>query len=207
MLKLSWKCICRQTSDKNVPLFTSNIIKRVKQVLWVHSSDKMTPIYFVRLSKVWSMLHHGSVWLVHKKIYLKLLCAFLAYFYCFSSQNLCFYHFHFFFWWSIKFPQQNINQSETWISGFQLSVELYAMTSQSESLSCYSVNLLSRCERKYVDTVQNAFQKKCIKIQSTIKIKEKKQKNMIVNYESIKERLFKECWKAVIKSQRNSQLE
>ena len=26
-----------------------------------------------------------------------------------------FYHFHFFFWWSIKFPQQNINQSKTWI--------------------------------------------------------------------------------------------
>ena len=27
---------------------------------------------------------------------------------------------------TIKFPQQNINQSETWIGGFQLSVELYA---------------------------------------------------------------------------------
>ena len=30
----------------------------------VCSSDKMTPIYFLRLSKVWSILHHGSV---HKK--------------------------------------------------------------------------------------------------------------------------------------------
>ena len=33
----------------------------------------MTPIYFLRLSKVWSMLHQGSVWLVHKKCYLMLL--------------------------------------------------------------------------------------------------------------------------------------
>ena len=37
----------------------------------------------------------------------------VTFFCCFSSKNLCFYHFHFFFWWSIKFPQQNINQSET----------------------------------------------------------------------------------------------
>ena len=39
---------------------------------------------------------------------------------------MCFYHFHFFFWWSIKFPQQHINQSETWTGGVQMSVELYA---------------------------------------------------------------------------------
>ena len=26
---------------------------------------------------------------------------------------------------SSKFPSQNINQSETWIGGFQLSAELY----------------------------------------------------------------------------------
>ena len=30
-----------------------------------------------------------------------------------------------FFWWSIKFPQQNINQSKTWIDGHSLSAELY----------------------------------------------------------------------------------
>ena len=34
------------------------------------SSDKMTPIYFIRLSKVWSVLHHGSVGRVHKKMLL-----------------------------------------------------------------------------------------------------------------------------------------
>ena len=47
-------------------------------------------------------------------------------FFChFSSENLYFYHFHFLFWWSIEFPQQNINQSETRIGGKNLSVELY----------------------------------------------------------------------------------
>ena len=35
------------------------------------------------------------------------------------------YHFHFSFWWSIKFPQQNNNQSETGIGDKKLSVELY----------------------------------------------------------------------------------
>ena len=28
-------------------------------------------------------------------------------------ENFCFYYFHFFSWWSIKFPQQNINHSKT----------------------------------------------------------------------------------------------
>ena len=47
------------------------------------------------------------------------------YFFCFSSKNLCFYHFHFFFWWAIKFPQQSINQLETGIGDKKLSVKLY----------------------------------------------------------------------------------
>ena len=92
----------------------------------VCSSDKMTPIYFLRLSKVWSMLHHGSVWLIHKKMLLNTFMYFSGIFRCFSSQNLSFCHFHFFSWWSIRFPQQNFNQSVTWIGGFQLSAELYA---------------------------------------------------------------------------------
>ena len=33
---------------------------------------------------------------------------------------------HFFLWWSIKFMQQNINQSETGIGDKKLSVKLYA---------------------------------------------------------------------------------
>ena len=42
----------------------------------------MTPIYFLHLSKVWRMLHHGSVRLVHKKCYLIILCTFLAFLFC-----------------------------------------------------------------------------------------------------------------------------
>ena len=38
---------------------------------------------------------------------------------------MCFYYFSFFFRWSIKFPLQNINQSETEIHGRKLSVEIY----------------------------------------------------------------------------------
>ena len=35
--------------------------KPIGWLLGVCSSDKMAPIYFLRLSKVWSMLHHRSV--------------------------------------------------------------------------------------------------------------------------------------------------
>ena len=47
------------------------------------------------------------------------------YIYFIFLANLCYYHFHFFFWWSIEFPQQNINQSETEIGNKKLSVEPY----------------------------------------------------------------------------------
>ena len=53
----------------------------------------------------------------------------------FFSTNLCFLHFHFFLWWSIKFPQQNINQSETGIGGRKLSVELYGYVNPPPSPS------------------------------------------------------------------------
>ena len=53
---------------------------------------------------------------------------FLTFFFliCFSSKHLYWYHFRFFFWSSIKFPQQNINQSESGIGDTKLSVELFA---------------------------------------------------------------------------------
>ena len=38
--------------------------------VWVRSSNKMIPIYFLRLSKVWRILHHRSVGWVHKKMLL-----------------------------------------------------------------------------------------------------------------------------------------
>ena len=70
------------------------------------------------ISKVLNMLHHGSVGLVFTY-------TFLAYFCRFWSKKLCFYHLHFFIWWSIEFLKQNINQSETGIGDKKLSVEPY----------------------------------------------------------------------------------
>ena len=53
---------------ENIIYMTSNFpIVNNSQILRVCSSDKMTPIYFLYLFKVWSMLHHGSVWRVHKR--------------------------------------------------------------------------------------------------------------------------------------------
>ena len=70
-------------------------------------------LYFLRISKVWGMLHHGSMRRVQsKKSYFMFTYNFLVVFCCFSSKS---FYFCFFFWWNIKFPQQNINQSETGI--------------------------------------------------------------------------------------------
>ena len=37
---------------------------------------------------------------------------FIIFFVALPHEN-CFYHFRFFFWWSISLPEHNINQSET----------------------------------------------------------------------------------------------
>ena len=53
------------------------------------------------------------------KILLNAFMYFFGIFVVVFHHKICFYHFHFFFFfgWSIKFSQQNINQSETWING------------------------------------------------------------------------------------------
>ena len=57
-----------------------------------------------------------------------LLYTFSAIFFFFFYHKICvFIILNSFFWWSIKFAQQNINQSEAWIGGFQLSVELQCL--------------------------------------------------------------------------------
>ena len=58
---------------------------KLKSPLRVCSSDKEI-FYFIRHSKVWSILHHGSVWLVHKQCYLILLCIFLVFFLFFITK-------------------------------------------------------------------------------------------------------------------------
>ena len=52
----------------------------------MYSSEKMTPIYFLRFSKVWSILHHGSVGQVHKKCSLVLLHTFMTFFVVFHHK-------------------------------------------------------------------------------------------------------------------------
>ena len=93
---------------------------------WVCSTYISYHLYFLGIPKVWSILQQGSVGRVHsKECYFIFTYTFLAFCCCFSLKNVCFFHFHFLFWWSIEFLQQNINQSETWIGDKKLSVELY----------------------------------------------------------------------------------
>ena len=54
---------------------------------------------------------------------------------CFSSWNLRFCHFHFFFWRNIKFSQQNICKVKTRIGDHKLSVELHVMFPRNKSLN------------------------------------------------------------------------
>ena len=57
----------------------------------VCSSDKKAPIYFLRLSKVWSILHYGSVGRGHKKSYLMLFKFFIIKFVLLSFSFLFFF--------------------------------------------------------------------------------------------------------------------
>ena len=82
-------------------------------------------LYFLHISKLWSIFHQG---LVHnKECYFTFTNTFLPFFCCFSSENLCFYYFRFLFWWSInKFRKQNINNQKQELV-IKLPVELYAL--------------------------------------------------------------------------------
>ena len=57
------------------------------------------------------------------------ICILLVFFCYFSTKNLflnkidLIYHFYFFFWWSLKFPQENIKQSEIGIGDKKFSAE------------------------------------------------------------------------------------
>ena len=82
--------------------------------------------YFLRLSKVWSMLHYGSVERVQSQ---NNECHYIFI-------NIIFWHFFVLFVkaWSIKFPQQNITQSEIGIDDKKLSVELHVCQFQLEQV-------------------------------------------------------------------------
>ena len=91
------------------------------------------------------MLYHGSIGASLRQrcnfTFSSSLSAFCCCCCCFSSQNLCFYYFQFFFRRSIKFPLQNINQSETEIRGRKMSVEMYVSVPFKLK---YSLRLLCR---------------------------------------------------------------
>ena len=95
----------------------------------VCSTDNFwSPVYFLCISKVSSMLHHMPVGRFDIKEYclMLLMLHILSWHFllCFIKY-LLFFHFHFFFWWTIKFIQQNINQSEPRIGNKKFPVELY----------------------------------------------------------------------------------
>ena len=64
----------------------------------------------------------------------------------------CFYHFNFFFWWSIK-----INHSETGIGSKKLSVELYGDINLLLPLQskCYFLNIMSKIIHIFACTFEN----------------------------------------------------
>ena len=117
--KIRWRRGWNILSSANFYCKTGLLLKHRKRVIWksVFVWQNDTNIFYLP-PKVWSTLHHGSVWPVHKK---KLLNAFMYFFWHFFvfHHEIYFYHFHF-FRASIKFPQ-------TWIGGFQLSMELCAL--------------------------------------------------------------------------------
>ena len=109
-------------------------------------------LYFLRICKVWSMLHQGQ-W-NEFRIKKAILCLYILFslFFSFFIKKLCFYYFHFFSWWSIKFPQQNINQSETRIGDEKLSVELYVNIDSQKQLFRFVQNNLKYAALKFCFT-------------------------------------------------------
>ena len=66
-------------------------------------------LYFLCVSKVWSMSNHWPVGQVlSKECYFVLACSFLTFFVVFIKKIVFFFHFHFFFWQNIKFLLQGI---------------------------------------------------------------------------------------------------
>ena len=115
--KMRWRRGWNILSSANFYCKTGLLLKHRKRVIWksVFVWQNDTNIFYL-LPKVWSTLHHGSVWPVHKKkCYLMLLCTFFGIFLFFIMKFI-----FIIFRASIKFPQ-------TWIGGFQLSMELCAL--------------------------------------------------------------------------------
>ena len=85
-----------------------------RKSVFVRQND--TNIISSRLSKVWSILHHGSVGRVQKKMLVNTFKCFygiiLLFFIAKFVVVFFFIFIFFFFWLSIKFPQQNITNQK-----------------------------------------------------------------------------------------------
>ena len=80
-------------------------------------------VYFLRISKVSSMLHHRTVGKIRcKECYLHILSL---HFLLLFIKKYVFLSFSFLFLLSIELPQKNSHRSETGIGDKKLSVELY----------------------------------------------------------------------------------
>ena len=89
--------------------------------IWIHNTHKFSVLhdFLYTFCIVFVQIYCKERILPY--VYMYFLCIFLY----FSLKNLCFYHFHFFCWWSIKFLEQDINQTETGIGDKKFSVEMY----------------------------------------------------------------------------------
>ena len=85
---------CKQTRFR---CSTLSPVTKIFVTSGVCSSDKNTPIYFLRLSKVWSISHHGSVGRGHKKCNLILFLFFIIKFVFLSFSFLSFFFLFFLF--------------------------------------------------------------------------------------------------------------
>ena len=122
---LTW---CIRLITKSFLLFNNQF--SFKCSLRVCSSNKMAPIYFLHLSKVWSMLHITGQWCEFRvkdaTIYLHILFWYFV---------VVFHHkIRVFIDKGSNFCNRILTNSKTWICGFQLSAEVYVRILFSSSL-------------------------------------------------------------------------
>ena len=93
------------------------LIRVIKAEKVCSTNNSLSPIFSYIKS------HWGEIRI--KEYYYKFTYTFLAFSCYFFHQKICIFIILIFFWQSIKFPQHNINQSETGIGDKILSVELF----------------------------------------------------------------------------------
>ena len=124
-MKLSTKSYtkkeCYQQKYLLRPIWISMGMNRVR-----FTENFLSPIFTPYLvSKFWVCYIHGSEEQVQsKECYYMFTDTFFLLLLIFIKK-LCFYYFDFFFWRSIKFLQQNINQSEAGIGDKKLTMEMH----------------------------------------------------------------------------------